>query len=319
MNSHYLIALGASLWGTTGVVARFIYDAGVSPFQLAILRSSIALVGLLPFVFRRFIDIRAIYHTLPALAVYGVTTVGIYSIAFFMALEFLPVSVALSLMAASSMLATLLSRIFYKEALTLYRVLALAAAAIGLPLVTGVIGGTPTGPLSIVGLGWAMTAALAYAMYTILGKSLVHNFEPKLTLAYNLFFGVLAMLVIDTLFIRSFTTMPPLTPSTLGWLAVIGLGCHLLGWLIFVTGLKGVAPARGALLLVLEPLVGTLLGWLVLRENLSVLQGVGAGIILIGLVFNSRSAAPEQEKLARAGSATEQPSPSIQHVGKRTP
>ncbi len=290
MNSYVLIALGASLWGTTGIVARFIYEGGFSAFQLAILRSSIAFFGLLPFVFRGFADVRAVYRALPALAVYGVTTVGFYSIAFLLSLQLLPVAIAVSLMACSSILVTLLSRVFYQEPLTVNRVLALVAAGIGLPLVTGVFGGSATQALSRAGLGWGIAAAVAYAMYTLLGKSIVAKIEPKVFLAYNLLFGVLSMLLIDSMFIGSLASMPRLTAPVIGWLLLIGIGCHLLGWLSFIIGLRGVGPSRASLLLILEPLVATLLGWFVLREELTAVQGLGVVAILFGLALNSRGA-----------------------------
>ena len=79
----------------------------------------------------------------------------------------------------------------------------------------------------------------------------------------------------------------PLIPATLGgWTACAGLG------LMHVTGQGSIAWAMGRLptatasvVVLIQPVVAAILGWLIFREAIGPLQGLGAGVTLGGVVL----------------------------------
>jgi len=140
-----------------------------------------------------------------------------------------------------------------------------------------------------VGAGLALLAGLSYAAYTVLAKQqLDAGHGPSTVMAAA--FGLGGLLLV-----------PVLLTQPLGWVAglsglalalYLGLVTTTLAYLLFVRGLA-VLPAGPVTTLVLaEPVVATALGVAVLGERLAVVGGLGAGLILVWLLVQSRGAAP---------------------------
>jgi drug/metabolite transporter (DMT)-like permease len=53
---------------------------------------------------------------------------------------------------------------------------------------------------------------------------------------------------------------------------------------LYLQGIRGLGPSQAAVVSTLEPLFTIVLAWLVLGQSLSVVQLVGAGLVLAGVV-----------------------------------
>ena len=86
----------------------------------------------------------------------------------------------------------------------------------------------------------------------------------------------------------------PLVPATVvGWAACAGLGAVHAGGQGSIAWALGRLPAATAAVTVLvQPVVTTLLGWILFGELLSAWQAVGAALALGGVVLAQRASTP---------------------------
>jgi drug/metabolite transporter (DMT)-like permease len=77
------------------------------------------------------------------------------------------------------------------------------------------------------------------------------------------------------------------SPQTYLWLLALGLIPQLLGHSLFNWALKYISAAYVSLTLLGEPIGTIILALIFLRESPTFLEGIGAGLILIGIVIAS--------------------------------
>ena len=136
--------------------------------------------------------------------------------------------------------------------------------------------------LSIVGITFAMIAALSYASYIFNSKQNVSSIHSSLS-TILICVGNTVLFFIVALVTHSLT----LPDSLHAWIYITLLG-------IFVTaipiqlmlhGLKIISSLKASILSVLEPAVTLIVGVILLNESMSSLQIVGVAIILLGAVL----------------------------------
>ncbi|MWB97864.1 DMT family transporter [Agromyces seonyuensis] len=158
-------------------------------------------------------------------------------------------------------------------------------------------GGDPLGILASLGAG------ASYAVYTIASKELIERgWSPNG--AMGGMFGLAAA-----------GSLPILLATDASWLATpdgltvalwLGLVTTTLAYVLFGAGLKGLAPATVSTLTLSEPLTASLLGLLLLHEQLTALEWAGlatiaAGLVVLALAASSRPPRPsEAERTAIA-------------------
>ena len=149
-------------------------------------------------------------------------------------------------------------------------------------------GGSSGGTDPLGGVLLALLAGTSYAAYTVLAKKqLDAGHAPSAVMAAA--FGLGGLL-----------SVPLLVTQPLGWLTTgegvalalyLGLVTTTLAYLLFVRGLAVLPAGPVTTLMLAEPVVATALGIVVLDERLSTLGGIGAGLVLVGLLVQGRGAA----------------------------
>lgn len=152
-------------------------------------------------------------------------------------------------------------------------------ATIGVVLLTGV-GGADA--ISIDGLAASLAAGASYGVYGLASKRLlVRGWTP--TAAMGSVFGWAAV-----------ASAPLLLLTDLRWLATgsgvamalwLGLATTTVGYLLYARGLIGLTAATVSTLTLAEPLTATLLGILILNEQLSGSAVIGIIVLALGLVL----------------------------------
>jgi DME family drug/metabolite transporter len=159
---------------------------------------------------------------------------------------------------------------------------ALACAGVAMLALTGA-----DASISPLGVGLALIAGASYASYTYASKRMlaVGN-APETVMAGA--FGLAAVLLLPVFLLAG----PSWVATTDGLALALFLGVvpTAAAYLLFARGLKKLSAAETATLTLAEPLTATLLGVIVLSEQLSAPAGVGAALILSGLLV---LAAPE--------------------------
>lgn len=169
---------------------------------------------------------------------------------------------------------------------------ATAIALAGMVLVSGLVGSGATGSVDPLGLAASLGAGISYAVYAIASKLLLDR-GWSATGAMGSIFGTAAVLSLPVLLLTSTAWLfTPAGIALAGWLGVVTTA---VAYLLFGWGLKRLAPTTVATLTLAEPLAATLLGLIVLHEQLSPLSIAGLVVIAAGLALLS---VPERKKPA---------------------
>ena len=146
-----------------------------------------------------------------------------------------------------------------------------------------------TGRQNALGIGLALVAGLAYALYVIVSKVSIRQTPPIKVAAFG--FSSAALWLLPAWIVAS-TTSPlaePASQTALGtpdWLLALPFLFYLgaittaLSYATFLTALRYVPATTAGILTLIEPLTATLLGVFVFKESLGQLGVIGAGLLI---------------------------------------
>jgi drug/metabolite transporter (DMT)-like permease len=129
----------------------------------------------------------------------------------------------------------------------------------------------------------ALLGAWGVSVYLLLGQTAQQRDLPLgdyLRVAYTS--AALTLLPLPPLL---GTPYPGWPLAVYGWIALLGLIPQLIGHSCLNWGLRWLSPTLVALVILMEPLVAGLLGWVLLGEPLTGLTALGGGIILVGVAI----------------------------------
>lgn len=282
-----LTVAGAALFGTLGIFGKLAPGADLSAATLLGARFAAATV-----VFWVLLAVsghgRIRSPRLFAAEVGLGVVYGVMSLAYFEGLRWLSAGVAALLLFTYPVQVTLCSAVALEEPVTLPKLLALVAAVSGVALVVG--SGTE---FAIAGAVLVGVASLCYTVYAMGTRVLMATTHPLVHAAHT-FLGVTA-----TVLVYGVATDALSMPGTAaGWWLIAGitLAGTVLPILLFSAGLARIEASRASIASTSEPLTTVGLGVAVLGETLTVAIGVGAALILSGVVLT----APGVERAVRS-------------------
>lgn len=128
----------------------------------------------------------------------------------------------------------------------------------------------------------AVTCAMFYACYLLLVSRARRRFSTGTVMLWS---GIVSSAVLLPV---ALLTEPVLFPASLwGWGVLIALAwiSHAGGQSLIANALAGLPAAMGAVGLLLQPALAAVIAWIVFDEAMGWLQGLGAAIILAGIVL----------------------------------
>lgn len=154
---------------------------------------------------------------------------------------------------------------------------ATAIAICGLVLLSGLTGGAK---LDVLGVAGSLGAALSYAVYTLCGKRLMDRGLGSAQ-AMGMMFGFSALFAIPLLTVQPISWLSGIN----AWMAALWLGLITvtLAYILFGYGLDRMSAPTVSTITLLEPVTATLLGLIILHEQLGATDW--AGIALLGLAL----------------------------------
>jgi DME family drug/metabolite transporter len=273
LSPQAMVLAAAVCFGTTGTVQAI----GPSASPVAVGAARIVLGGALLVAVARALGVRM---PRPSATVLGIAVaVVIYQLSFFAAVKLTGVAIGTVVAIGTGPAAAgLLGRFVNRERLTARWALATACAAVGVLLLAGDGGGT----VDPSGIALAVAAGVGYAASTVLSKRLlVSGAAPEGVMAAG--FGGAAVLLVPVLLLAG--------PGFLGDPAGLGMALYLgaiptaLAYVLFARGLRSLTSGETATLVLAEPLTAPLLGVVALGEQPSLTAGIGAALVLAGLVI----------------------------------
>jgi drug/metabolite transporter (DMT)-like permease len=276
----YVLAAGC-MWGTTGVFAKWAYSLEVNAFQLAFLRPFIALMmigGYLALSRKGFHRIKL--RHLPLLAGLGLANVTAFSLAYFYTLQATTITQAVFLLYTMPIFAVVLARLLLAEPLVAPKVLALIASVLGIVLLTNIhLPGRMN--ISYTAILTGIGSALSYAMSRVLGKIALRIYPLRAVVFYSLALGTSFLFLI----IRPQHFL--LEISGRAWLvsAAMSLVTAVLATVCAFMGLQRIEASRASIVATIQPVVASLLGFILFGELLNISGLAGASLILLGAVL----------------------------------
>jgi drug/metabolite transporter (DMT)-like permease len=292
------VIVSAVLFAFNGIVAKVVLTAGgITPTQLVSLRTTLAAAVLLALLaWRSPAELRLPWTTMRQLATLGIVGIATMQWSYFNHLARLPVSVGMLIQYTAPLLVALAARFIFREDVRPRIWVALALSIIGLGLVAQVRPGLSLDP---VGLIWAGVAALSLALYYLISERAVAVTSPLAAQTWMIFFAALVWQFISPVWSFDWTVLGndvPLTSILAGrsvrmWVLI----CYLIiagtviTYLLVMYAIKRIGAPLAGLLGMLEPVLITGLGWLLLAESLTPAQILGATVTITGTLIAATS------------------------------
>lgn len=280
LGSIYL-ALAASIWGGMYVVVKIVVSV-IPPLELVWMRYLVAIIALLVIGIitqqkwrirkRDFLIIIAIGIIGNAISIVTQETGTMLSSA----------QMGAIITSSTPAFMVIFARLLLKEQLTIKKGISVCLATIGVYLIVGVNHVNLSSKLGGVSL---LIAALTWALMSVLVKRVPSDYSPIVVTTYS----ILVALIVLTPFVlgrlHSINTSQLTHPTIWGGVLYLGIVSTAGGFLLWNRGLQMLNASSGGLFFFFQPVVGTLLGWLILGEKIGVTFWLGSILILSGVLF----------------------------------
>lgn len=278
-NAAVFVVIAAMLWGTTGT-SQALAPQGATSLAIGAVRLSLGGLILLTFALLRgsFKGLKG-WPLLPTII--AAASVALYQPFFFAGVSKTGVAVGTMVAVGSSpVFAGILGYVIRKEKPSGKWFIATGLAVTGnilLLLSENEIS------LNVLGIGLALCAGLAYAMYSLFSKKLLERYPSDLVVAVVFTVGAIIL-------------FPLLITSDLSWLLNfrgLAIALHLgiftiaIAYSLYARGLTKVSVADAVTLTLAEPLTATMLGIFLLNEKISFLAGIGIFLLFSGILVLS--------------------------------
>jgi drug/metabolite transporter (DMT)-like permease len=289
---YLLVVTAAVLFGLNGGVSRVAMGSGLDPASFTTLRITGATLVFVGYAacFRRSALRRPRGSALLLVIALGLVGVTALQLTYNVAIDRLPLGIALLIEYLAPVLVVLWVRFVRKEPVHGRMWFAVALAVVGLAIVGQVWHGLAFDGLGVV---MALLAAVSFAAYFLLGEHHVGFDDPLRVILWAFVVATVAMNLIQPIW-----ATPRLEGSTslLGrldqhaanpWLviAVVVVLGTVVPFFLEMVALRHLAATVVTVVAMLEPVIANVLGWTWFRESLSPVQLVGALAVLAGIVL----------------------------------
>jgi drug/metabolite transporter (DMT)-like permease len=290
MKIYLKLLLTAIFWGGTFVAGRLVAQ-NVGPYSIAFLRFTIASILLLLLTWR-------IEGKLPKLKkpqifpvfLLGIIGIFIYNVMFFKGLKIIEAGRASLIIATCPIFITICSAMFLREKIDLVKGLGIVISVCGAIIVISkgnlsriIEGGLGLGELYI------FCCVLSWVAYSLIGKAVMKNLSPLVSVSYSSAVGAVALLVpalIEGL-ARNIASQ-----SALDWLCISYLGVFgtVIGFVWYYQGLERIGPTKAGLFINFVPISAILCAFFILKEPITLSLAIGAVLVISGVYLTNRTA-----------------------------
>ena len=292
----YLV-FGSLFFAISSIPAKLAMESGLSALRLTQIRTIGAFLVLFLYVYlKNKQSLRINRKELPILIAFGLFGFAAVNLFYFLAIQRLNVGVALIIEFTAPIWIALWMRFIQKKVVSKLMWWGLVVGLTGLVLIAQVWRG-----LTLDGLGvtFALLDALALALYFLVGEKLVGVKSSEATMAWGLGISSAFFAIIQPWWSFPFAELGRVVGLT-GRLAGISIPAYyLILWIIVLgtavpyflvlNGLRGLSAATSSSIGMLEPVFGGIFAWIFLYEKLTLIQSVGAVVVLIGIYLANRA------------------------------
>lgn len=263
-------------WGFNFVIIKWGVE-DINPTMMTLLRFFLTAVPAVFFIQRPNVPFFAV-------ALYGTLFgVGVWSVLSYAISIGTPAGLASLLLQSATFLSVLVGVFFFREKLSKQQIIGLLFAVVGFALI--VVSNGNGG--NVVGVFLVLLSAVALTTC----NAIVRHYQPKNVFAFVVWsslFVPLPLLIIAVVYENGWGFFQ--LPNWQGWVSVLiqSLITTLIGWGIWVAMIAKYDLSTVTPYSLLVPISGLFFAWLLYGEILNISESIGAGLVIIGLLFNAK-------------------------------
>jgi drug/metabolite transporter (DMT)-like permease len=292
--AYLFMALAATSWATSGTFTELATGADATPMQITvfsvIITTVLVLIGVLAFD-RKSLTVHR--KDIIPLIVFSQITSTFFSLAWYFCVDMTGVAIAVILLYAYPSIVTVASVFFLSERLTREKAIALPLTFIGCILVAGAQDMGEALEFDLVGIGLGIYTAIAGAIYYIWGKKFLDKYSANTVVLYMYIFSVPSLVLIANPASVAHTSLPA---DAWWYIFLIGLIPGAIAPVVSMLALRRIQASRASIVASIEPVVAVVIAYLILSETITLIQGIGVGLVFLGVVMlRLRSSGSEEE------------------------
>ena len=279
---YLYVILAAVLWAISGSSAKFLFNSGVTAFQLVQLRITISAMGIFLWLLLRNpsllkIDRKDILY----FAVFGTFGMGACQFTYLFAISKINVAAAILLQYLAPSFIVLHAVVFAHDKLSLNTIMALLGATFGCYLVVGAYN-LDILAMNIAGIMSGILSAITFAWYSIHGEYGMRRYNPWTVLFYAMLFAALLWNILNWPLEAFFH---PYNIVQWGWIMYIGILGTLVPFGLYLEGVNLIRSTRASITATLEPITAGVISFIFLNEIMEPLQAIGGVLVIASIII----------------------------------
>lgn len=276
---NYLLLLTTIIFWASAFVGIRMGLKSYTPGPLALLRYGIASIAIIPLYIKYRSHAQLTKTELVTAFLAGFLGIGFYNAALNYGELTVPAGIASFTIGQVPIFTALLALFLLKEKLSISGWIGIFISMIGISIITI----SQSSALSFnVGVIYILLAAISASFFIILQKPLLKKINAIEFVSLAIWSGTICLLIF----------LPPLPhqlmhASLQSTFSVIYLSLcpGVIAYITWSMALKRLTAVKASSFLYITPIVSTLLGWIILKENISMLSFAGGCIALVGSII----------------------------------
>lgn len=276
------VILAAMCWAAGGSASKFLFNSGITPFQVVQLRLTISTTILALWLLLRHRNLFKIDgKDVPYFLVLGTLGMAAVNITYLFAISRLNVAVAILLEYLAPIFIALYTVLFMRDRLTALMKLAIICAVAGCYLVVGAYNLNILN-MNIAGIISGLLAAVSFAWWSVHGEYGMRRYNPWTVLFYAILVASVEWNIIH----------PPLESLLHGytsriwfWILFIGTVGTVLPFGFYYEGINLIRSTRASITSTLEPIMAGIFAFIFLNEVMEIPQLVGGGLVITAVIL----------------------------------
>jgi drug/metabolite transporter (DMT)-like permease len=279
-------ALGALLFSTKGIIIKLAYAEGINAETLLALRMLLSLPFYAAIGLASVADRWRTGRTLPQRGlVLRATLVGILGYWFasytdFLGLEYISAQFERLILFTYPAFVVVFGALFFAQPIRARTLLGIAISYAGLAMIFATKL-TTIGTDVATGAALVLSAAIAFALYQLLAKSLIGKIGPRLFTCIAMS-GAAAAALLQFALTQPFASLI-VAPKLLAYGLLLAIGATVLPSFLLNAALQRISAQANATIGTLSPVITILLAVAILGEHFSIVDACGAALVIAGV------------------------------------
>ena len=278
---YIYVAIAAFLFAISGTASKFLFQSGITAYQLIQLRTTIAFTALLIWLcLKHRSSLKISLNDLPYFLALGFLGIGAAQFLYLLAISKINVAAAILLHYTGPVFVALYAVFVQRQKIGRIGVVAICGTMMGCFFV---VGGYNIELLALnrIGIISGLLAAAAFATYSVLSDYGMRKYTPWTVLLYGMLFASVMWNILHPPFeaiIYRYSAVQ------WGWVLFIGIFGTIVPFGLYFEGIKRIRPTYASITATLEPISAGIIAAIFLGERMLLLQIAGGLMVIVSII-----------------------------------